>query len=94
MFLNIDFKKFEKFKNYLSKQHKNIKFMSEIEENGSLSFPDVTITPENNKFLTSVYRKSTFSGIFTNFESFIPEMHKRRLDYAPVTRTFIGKLKL
>ena len=68
--------------------------MSEIEENGSLSFPDVTITRENNKFVTSVYRKSTFSGVFTNFKSFIHEMHKCRLDYAPVTRIFIGKLKL
>ena len=66
----------EKFKNYLSKQHKNIKFMSEIEENGSLSFLDITITRENNKFVTSVYRKPTFSGVFTNFESFIPDMHK------------------
>ena len=28
----------EKFRNYLNKQHKNIKFTSEIEEHGSLSF--------------------------------------------------------
>ena len=28
----------EKFRNYLNKQHENIKFISEIEENGSLSF--------------------------------------------------------
>ena len=65
----------EQSKNYLNKQHKNIKFTSKIEENGSLSFPDITITPENNKFVTSVYRKPTFSGVFTNFEIFIPEMH-------------------
>ena len=93
----------EKFKNYLNKQHKNIKFTSEIEENGSLSFLDITISRENNKFVTSVYRKSTCSGIFTNFESFIPYMHKgelietllhKSLDYAPITGTFIGKLKL
>ena len=69
----------EKFKNYLNKQHKNIKYMSEIEENSSLSFLDITITHENNKFLTSVYRKHTFSGSFTKVESFIPEMHKRGL---------------
>ena len=47
----------EKFKNYLNKQHKNIKLTLEIEQNGSLSFLDVTITRENNKFVTSVYRK-------------------------------------
>ena len=69
----------EKFKNYLNKQHKNIKFISEIKENGSLSFLDITITRENNKFVTSVYHKPTFSGVFTNFESFIPEMHKHWL---------------
>ena len=34
----------EKFKNYLKKQHKSIKFTSEIEGNGPLSFLDVTIT--------------------------------------------------
>ena len=94
----------EKFKNYLKKQHKNIKFTTEIEENGLLSFLDITITRENNKFVTSVYCKHTFNGAFTNFESFIPEMHKRGLietllhrevlDYAPVMRTLIRKLKL
>ena len=37
----------EKFKNYLNKQHKNIKFTSEIEENGSLSFLDITVKTIN-----------------------------------------------
>ena len=64
------------------------KFTSEIEENGSLSFLDITITRENNKFVTSVYRKPTFSGIFTNFESFVPEMHKRGLIETLLHRIF------
>ena len=84
------------FQNYLNKQHKNITFTSEIEENGSLSFPNITITSENNKLETLVYWKPTFSSVFTNFESFIPEIRKpcfiEVLDYAPVTKTFIGKL--
>ena len=63
------------------------KFTSEIEENGSLSFLDITITREN-KFVTSVYRKPTFSGVFTNFESFIPEMHKRGLIETLLHRSF------
>ena len=53
--------------------------MLEIEENGSMSFLDIIITCENNKFVTSVYHKPTFSGVFTNFESFITDMHKRGL---------------
>ena len=77
----------EKFKNYLSKQNKNIKFTLEIEKNGLLSFLDITITRENNKFV-SVYRKPTFSGVFTNFESFIPEMHKRGLIETLLHRSF------
>ena len=69
----------EKFRNYLNKQHKSIKFTSEIEENGSLSFLDIKISCENNKFVTSVYCKPTFSGVFTNFESFVPDIYKLAL---------------
>ena len=65
----------EKLENYLNKQHKNIKFMAEIDENDSLSFLDITISRENNKFVTSVYCKPTFSGVFKNFESFMPGMY-------------------
>ena len=78
----------EKFKNCFNKLHKNIKFMSEIEENGSLSFLDITITYENNKFVTSVYHKPTFSGVFTSFQSFIPDMHKRVLIEILLHRSF------
>ena len=78
----------EKFKNYLNKIHKNITFTSKIEGNGSLSFLDITITCENNKFVTSVYRKPTFSGVFTNFESFIPEMQKRGFIETLLHRSF------
>ena len=77
-----------KFKNCHNKQHKNIKFMPEIEENGSLSMLDITITHDNNKFVTSVYCKPTFSGVFTNFESFIPDMYKRGLIETLVHRCF------
>ena len=60
----------EKSKIYLNKQHKNTKFLSKIEENGSLSFLNVNIARENNKFVTSVYRKSAFSGVLKNFVKF------------------------
>ena len=33
----------------------------------------------NGKFSTTVYRKPTFTGLFTNFESFIPITYKRGL---------------
>ena len=64
------------------------KFTSEIEENGSLSFLDIKISRENNKFVTSVYRKPTFSGVFTNVESFIPDIYKRGLIETLLHRNF------
>ena len=78
----------EKFRNYLNKQHKNIKCTSEIEENDLLSFLYIKISRENNKFVTSVYCKPTFSGVFTNFESFIPDIYKRGLIETLLHRSF------
>ena len=46
----------QKFRNYLNKQHKNIRFTSEIEDNDSLSFLDIKISCENNKFVTSIVK--------------------------------------
>ena len=64
---------------YLKKQHKNISFTSEMEQNGLLSFLDIKINREKNKFVTLFYRKPTFSGLFKNFESFILKCYNRNL---------------
>ena len=66
----------EKFRNYLNLQYKNIKFTFETENENSISFLDIKITRDNNKFMTSVYRKPTFIGVFSNFGSFIPKSCK------------------
>ena len=47
--------------------------MLEIEKNSSLAFVDIPISLKNKKFVTSVYRKITFSSVFTNFEHFIAQ---------------------
>ena len=78
----------EKFRNYLSKQQESIKFISEIEKNGSLSFLVIKFSHENNKFVTSVYCKPTFSGVFTSFESFIPVIYKHGLTKTLLHRSF------
>ena len=65
-----------------------MKFMPEIEENGSPSFLDITITRENKKFITLVNCKPTFRGVFTDLESFIPEMHKCGLNETLLRRNF------
>ena len=66
-FLNQE-KKFEK---YLSSKHPNINFSLEKKNDGRLSFLEVNIFREKGKFVTNVYRKKTFSGVYTNFDSFI-----------------------
>ena len=38
---------------------------------GNLSFLDVEMSREGNKFITTVYRKPTFSGVYTYFHSFL-----------------------
>ena len=69
----------EKFKKYLSPKYPNINFSLEKENEGCLSFLDVNIFYEKGKFVTNVYRKKTFSGVYTNFDSFIPETYKTGL---------------
>ena len=64
------------FLSYLNRQHPNIFFSSELEKNGKLPFLDIEITRSNEKFSTSVYRKPTFTGLFTNFHSFVPLVYK------------------
>ena len=74
------------YKRYL--QNVNIRFTSEIEMNNWLSFLDIKIVRENNKFTISVYRKPSFSGVFTNFESFICNSYKYALIFTLLQRAF------
>ena len=78
----------KKFVEYMNTKHPNIKFTFEHELNNTFSFLDVKISRENNKLTTSVYRKPTFSGVFTNFKSFIPTFQKFGLVYTLLHRCF------
>ena len=66
----------DKFREYLPSKHPNINFFIEKEEDYRLPFLDIKIFRENDKFATSVYRKKTFSGVYSNFKSFIPKTCK------------------
>ena len=66
-----------------------IKFTYEIEKDHCLPFLDVNIMFSNGIFSTSVYRKPTFTGLFTNFDSFIPISYKRGLINTLLFRYFI-----
>ena len=78
----------EKFQNYLNRQHKSIKFTSETENENCISFLHIKITRGNNIFMISVYRKPTFSEVFTNFGSFIMKLYKYNLLFTLLYRAF------
>ena len=63
----------------MNKQHKCLKFTSEAENDNSFSFLDIKITRHNQQFKTSVYRKPTFSGVFTHYESYLDQTYKKSL---------------
>ena len=76
-----------KFKEYLSSEHTNINFSIEKDEDGCLPL-DVNIFSENEKFASNVYRKKTFSGIYTNFKIFIHGTYKVGLIKSLLFRCF------
>ena len=51
------------FRNYFNTCHRNMSFSFEQEKNGKLSFLDIEASREKGKFVTTVYRKPTFSGV-------------------------------
>ena len=63
---------------FFNSKHHKIKFTSETEKDNTFSFLDILIKRDNG-FITSVYRKPTFSGVFTNFNSFVHFSYKRSL---------------
>lgn len=67
---------FEKFKAYLNTKHKNIKFTSEQEVDGKLPFLDMLVDRSDGVMKTSIYRKPTFTGVYTHHHSFFPSIYR------------------
>ena len=59
-----------KYSDYLNKCHPNMKFSFQEKKYGKLSFLDVEMSGEGNKFSTTIYRKPAFSAVYTHFDSF------------------------
>ena len=59
--------------------HPSIKFTYEVEKDDSLPFLDVRVTRSisANVFTTTIYRKPTFTGLMTNWNSFVPFSYKK-----------------
>ena len=50
-------------------------FTIEREKQNRMSFIDVQVIREDKTFTTSVYRKNTFIGVYTHFDSFLPSTY-------------------
>ena len=66
-------------------------FSLEIEKKNKLSFLDIEVfrCEKSETLLTSIYRKPMFSGMFTNFKSFIPIKYKYSLISSLLYRVFM-----
>ena len=60
---------------------------TETEQRNRISFLDNNAIHEQGK-LTSVYRKPTFSGVYTHFDSFFPNTYKIGMIYALVNKCY------
>ena len=78
----------KKFLRYINSRHRNIKFTCEEEKDNKISFLDISIRRNNNALETSIFRKPTFSGVYTNFNSFLPTEYKRGLLHTLLCRTY------
>ena len=78
----------QKFLRYMNSRQPNIQFTCEEESNNKISILDVSITRMNNKLVTSLYRKKTFSGVNMNYNSFLPLKYKKGLIHTPLFRAF------
>ena len=80
--------KAQQFLTYAKSRHENIKFTFEGERNNSLSFLDVTVSRDNDRFLTTVFRKKTFTGQGLNYFSNIYDKYKLSCIYTLLHRAF------
>ena len=78
----------KKFLRYLNSRHDNMNFTFECETDDKLPFLDVLVSREAGQLVTSLYRKPTFSGLYTNFNSFISEKYKSGLIFCLLFRIF------
>ena len=73
----------------LNSLHSSLRFTYEKESNHSLPFLDVLVERHDSEFLTSIYRKPTFTGQYLRWNSFSPQKRKINLIGTLVHRAFM-----
>ena len=66
------------FLHYLNVRHSDIKFTIEFEQNDEIPFLDILLKRNlDSSFSTSIYRKKTFTGLYTKWDSFTPRKYRK-----------------
>ena len=73
---------------YLNKQHKNIKFTVEYENDGKLPFLDTCVYRAFDSYRTTIYRKKTFTGVYLKWTSLTTKKYKIGLIYCLLNRAW------
>ena len=76
------------FLTFLNSKHPNISFTCDIENDGILPFLDVKVKRCEKEFTTSIYRKPTFTGLFSKFYAFSPKKNKENLIFTLCFRAY------
>ena len=64
---------------FLNSLYPSLRFTFEKESNLALPFLDVLVEKSPSKFITSIYRKPTFTGQYLRWNSFSPRKRKTNL---------------
>ena len=74
------------FLKYLNGRHSSIKFTIEFEQAKEIPFLDILIKRyPNNTFVTYIYRKKTFTGLYTKWDSFTPRKYNTKSTSSALT---------
>ena len=68
LFKSNDYLKY--FYEFLNSCHVNMFFSTKTERQNKFSFLNVEVIHEQGKFTSTIYRKPSFSGVYSNSESF------------------------
>ena len=73
----------------MNSHHTNIQLTCKEEPNNNkISFLGAFITGINNKLVTSLYWKKTFSGVYMNYNRFLPLKYEKGLNHTVLFWTF------
>lgn len=76
------------FQEFLNSCHINQFFSLETEKENELSYLIVEVICKQDKFAATINRHLFFSGLYCNFESFLPSVYKFGMVYALIYRCF------